>query len=33
VIVMNQGRISGELPIAECTEARLGLLMVGEVVA
>ena len=33
VIVMNQGRISGELPIAECTEARLGLLMVGEVAA
>ncbi|MCY7305255.1 MAG: ABC transporter ATP-binding protein [Rhodoferax sp.] len=29
VIVMNQGRISGELPIAECTEARLGMLMIG----
>ena len=29
VIVMNQGRISGELPIADCTEARLGLLMTG----
>ena len=27
VLVMNQGRLSGELPIAECTEARLGLLM------
>ena len=29
VIVMNQGRISGELPIAECSEARLGMLMIG----
>lgn len=29
VIVMNQGRIAGELPIAECTEALLGLLMTG----
>jgi general nucleoside transport system ATP-binding protein len=29
VVVMNQGRISGELPIAQCTEARIGLLMVG----
>ena len=29
VIVMNQGRISGELPIAECTETRLGMLMIG----
>lgn len=28
VLVMNEGRITGELPIAECTEARLGLLMV-----
>jgi general nucleoside transport system ATP-binding protein len=27
VIVMNQGAITGELPIAECTEAGLGLLM------
>ena len=27
VIVMNGGRITGELPIAECSEARLGLLM------
>ena len=30
VIVMNQGRVTGELPIAECSEAKLGLLMVGE---
>ncbi len=29
VIVMNQGRIAGELPIAQCTEARLGMLMIG----
>jgi ABC-type uncharacterized transport system ATPase subunit len=29
VIVMNQGRIAGELPIDECTEARLGMLMTG----
>jgi simple sugar transport system ATP-binding protein len=29
VIVMNQGRISGELAIGECTEAGLGLLMTG----
>jgi len=28
VIVMNQGRVTGELPIADCTEARLGMLMV-----
>ncbi|MGQ0710785.1 MAG: ABC transporter ATP-binding protein [Rhodoferax sp.] len=27
VVVMNQGRITGELMIDECTEARLGLLM------
>ena len=33
VIVMNQGRITGELPIAECTEARLGMLMTGGVEA
>ncbi len=33
VVVMNQGRITGELPIAECTEARLGLLMTGGEVA
>ena len=31
VIVMNQGRITGELPVDQCTEASLGLLMVGEV--
>ena len=30
VIVMNQGRVTGELAIDDCTEARLGLLMVGE---
>ena len=29
VVVMNQGRISGELAIADCTEASLGLLMTG----
>ncbi len=29
VIVMNQGRIAGELAISECTEAGLGLLMTG----
>jgi simple sugar transport system ATP-binding protein len=29
VIVMNQGRIAGELAIADCTEAGLGLLMTG----
>ena len=29
VIVMNQGRIAGELPIEDCTEASLGVLMVG----
>jgi general nucleoside transport system ATP-binding protein len=27
VLVMNQGRISGSLPIAECSETRLGILM------
>jgi ABC-type uncharacterized transport system ATPase subunit len=31
VIVMNQGRVTGELAIADCTEAGLGMLMVGEV--
>jgi general nucleoside transport system ATP-binding protein len=30
VLVMHQGRISGELPIGQCSEARLGLLMAGE---
>jgi simple sugar transport system ATP-binding protein len=29
VVVMNQGRIAGELPVADCTEAALGLLMTG----
>jgi general nucleoside transport system ATP-binding protein len=29
VIVMNQGRMTGELAIDECTEAGLGLLMTG----
>jgi simple sugar transport system ATP-binding protein len=29
VFVMHQGRVSGELPIGECSEARLGLLMAG----
>ena len=28
VLVMNEGRITGALPIAECTEAKLGMLMV-----
>ena len=27
VLVMNAGRITGELPVAECSEAKLGLLM------
>lgn len=27
VLVMNQGRVTGELPSSECTETRLGLLM------
>jgi len=30
VLVMNQGRVTGELPVAECDEAKLGLLMSGE---
>jgi simple sugar transport system ATP-binding protein len=29
VVVMNQGRVAGELPIADCSESRLGLLMTG----
>jgi general nucleoside transport system ATP-binding protein len=29
VVVMNAGRISGELPIAQCSEAALGRLMAG----
>jgi simple sugar transport system ATP-binding protein len=29
VVVMNQGRVAGELPIAQCSEAALGLLMTG----
>ena len=29
VLVMNAGAIAGELPIADCTEARLGRLMGG----
>jgi general nucleoside transport system ATP-binding protein len=33
VIVINQGRVSGELPIAQCTEAKLGMLMIGGSVA
>jgi general nucleoside transport system ATP-binding protein len=28
VLVMNEGRITGELPIEACTEAKIGLLMV-----
>ncbi|MES2993522.1 MAG: ABC transporter ATP-binding protein [Pseudomonadota bacterium] len=31
VLVMNEGRITGELPIGECTEAKLGLLMIETV--
>ncbi len=30
VIVMNQGRITGELAIEDCTEASIGLLMVAD---
>jgi ABC-type uncharacterized transport system ATPase subunit len=33
VLVMHAGRIVGERPIDECTEAQLGLMMAGEVVA
>jgi len=29
VIVMNAGRVAGELPIAQCSEAALGRLMGG----
>ena len=29
VVVMNQGRVVGELPIAQCSESALGLLMTG----
>jgi simple sugar transport system ATP-binding protein len=29
VLVMNQGRVAGELPIAQCSESALGLLMTG----
>ncbi len=31
VIVMSQGRITGDLPVHECTEASLGMLMLGSV--
>jgi ABC-type uncharacterized transport system ATPase subunit len=30
VIVMNQGRVTGELAIEDCTEASIGLLMVAD---
>jgi len=30
VLVMNAGHVTGELPIAECTETRLGLLMAAQ---
>ena len=33
VLVMNAGAIAGELPIAECTEARLGRLVGGAAAA
>jgi len=29
VIVLNQGRVTGELPIDQCTESKLGMLMLG----
>ena len=29
VVVMNQGMVTGELPVSECNETRLGLLMAG----
>ena len=29
VLVMSQGRIAGDLAIQECTEAGLGMLMLG----
>jgi simple sugar transport system ATP-binding protein len=29
VLVMNAGRVAGELPIGQCTEAALGRLMGG----
>ena len=29
VVVMNGGRIAGELPIDACTESKLGLMMGG----
>jgi len=32
VIVMNAGRISGELPIEQCTETAVGRLMAGAAV-
>ena len=31
VIVMYQGAVTGELPLAECSEAELGMLMLGGV--
>jgi len=33
VLVMHAGRIVGERPIDECTEAQLGLMMAGEALA
>jgi general nucleoside transport system ATP-binding protein len=30
VVVMNQGHITGELPVQECNEHNLGLLMVAQ---
>ena len=29
VLVMNEGRVTGELPIEECSESQLGVLMTG----
>jgi simple sugar transport system ATP-binding protein len=33
VLVMCQGRVSGELPIHDCTETQLGVLMTGGQIA
>jgi hypothetical protein len=33
VLVMHAGRIVGELPIEQCAERTLGLMMAGEAVA
>jgi ABC-type uncharacterized transport system ATPase subunit len=33
VLVMHAGRIVGELPVEQCDEQRLGLMMAGEALA